>query len=119
MTNKTHPTYDASIHDQAPVRALSSVTLKQFDAVAEIARASGQDWHVQAGDDCDGYRFILIETANHGDEQKSFFIAGTAQRLELFESKDENLLLIGTFSDMQALEARLTSLIGPQQGQKG
>jgi len=114
MINKTYPAHDALICDQALVPALNSITSKQADTVAEIARATGQDWDVQAGNDYDGYRFVLIETATYGDEQKSFLIAGTAQCLELFESKDESLALVGTFGDMGALKARLTSLVGPR-----
>ena len=112
MINKTYPAHDALICDQALVPALNSITSKQADTVAEIARATGQDWDVQAGDDYDGYRFVLIETTTHADEQKSFFIAGTAQCLELFESKNENLALVGTFGDMEALKAQLTSFVG-------
>lgn len=114
MINKTYPAYTALICDQALVPALNSITSKQVDTVAEIASASEQDWNVQVGDDYDGYRFVLIETAMRGDEQKSFFVGGTAQHLELFESKDESLALVGTFTDMKALEACLADLVGPQ-----
>ncbi len=114
MSNPTYSAHDFLTHDLALVPALTSITSQQLDTVADIARASGQEWDVQAGDDYDGYRFILLETVGHGDEQKSFFVAGTAQRHELFESKDESLALIGTFSDMRALEACLAGLLGPQ-----
>ena len=112
MISQTYPAYDVFTHEQALVPALNGITSKQADTVAAIARASGQEWDVQAADDYDGYRFVLIETAGHGDEQKSFFVAGTAQRLELFESKDERLALIGAFSDMKTLEACLSRLLG-------
>lgn len=113
-TTSTHTTYRAATHDQATVRALNGITSKQADTIASIARASGQEWDVQTVDDYDGYRFILLETVGHGDEQKSFFVAGTAQRLELFASKDESLALIGTFTDIKALEACLAGLVQPQ-----
>ncbi len=114
MISKTYPAYDVLTYEQALVPALNGITSRQADTVAAIARASEQDWEVQAGNDYDGYRFILIETAGHGDEQKSFFVAGTAQRLELFESKDETLALIGTFTDIKTLGTCLTVLLGPQ-----
>ena len=114
MITMTNPTHTAVARDEVVVRAFNSITLKQADAVAAIVRASKQEWNVDAGDDYDGYRFVLIETVGHGDEQKSFFVAGTAQRLELFEGKGESLVLIGAFSDMQTLGARLTELICPQ-----
>lgn len=114
MINKTHLADDLLTHDLALVSALNSITSQQVDAVTDIARTSEQNWDIQAGDDYDGYRFILLETVGHGDEQKNFFVAGTAQRLELFEGKEESLALIGTFTDMEALEARLAGLLGPQ-----
>ena len=114
ITTTTHTTYRAATHDQAVIRALNSITSKQADTIACIARASGQEWDVQAVDDYDGYRFVLIEDGRHGDEQKSFFVAGTAQCLELFKGEDDSLALIGTFSDMKALEACLAGLLGPQ-----
>ncbi|RYF19352.1 MAG: hypothetical protein EOO77_10335 [Oxalobacteraceae bacterium] len=46
MINKTYPAHDALICDQALVPALNSITSKQADTVAEIARATGQDWDV-------------------------------------------------------------------------
>ena len=115
ITNaKTHLADSTLTHDLTLVPALNSITSRQMDTVAHIARASGQAWDVQAGDDYDGYRFILIERAGHGEEHKSFFIAGTARRLELSEGKDENLALIGTFTDIKTLETCLTGLLGPQ-----
>lgn len=114
MISKTRPAHNVLTDEQALVPALTSITSRQVDAVAEIARASGQDWDVQAVDDYDGYRFILLETAGHGDEQESFFVAGTAQRLELFESNDDSLALIDTFTDIKTLETRLSGLLGPR-----
>ncbi|RYE97255.1 MAG: hypothetical protein EOO77_39375 [Oxalobacteraceae bacterium] len=114
MINETNLTDDVFTHDLALIPALNSITSHQMDTVADIARASGQEWAVQAGDDYDGYRFILLESVGHDDEQKNFFVAGTAQRLELFEGKEESLALIGTFTDMKALQARLAGLLDRQ-----
>ena len=114
MINTDLMTDDSLTHDWTLVRALTSITSKQADTVAAVARASEQSWNVQVGDDYNGYRFILIEAVGHGDEQKSFFIAGTAQHLELLEGKDESLALIGTFTDMKVLETCLSGLLGPQ-----
>ena len=114
MISKTYPAYGALTHEQALVPAFTSITSQQMDTVADVARASGQEWDVQAVDDYDGYRFILLETVRHGDEQKSFFVAGTAQCLELFENKDERLTLIGSFTDMETLKTCLSRLLGFQ-----
>lgn len=112
MSNPTQLANYSLTHELTLLPALTSITSQQMDTVADIARASGQEWDVQAVDDYDGYRFILLETVGQGDEQKSFFVAGTAQRLELFESKDESLALIGAFSDMKTLKTCLSGLLG-------
>jgi len=111
MSNPIYPADDILTHGLALVPALTSITSKQVGAITDIACASGQEWDIQTADDYDGYRFILLETVGHGDDRKSLFVAGTAQRLELFEGKDEGLTLIGTFTDMKVLEASLAGLI--------
>ena len=114
MITMTHPTHSAVTRDQAVVRALNSITSKQAGTIAGIARTSRQNWDVQVVDDYDGYRSILIETTIPGDKQKAFFIAGTAQRLELFETGDDRMALIGTFTDVEALGVQLIGLVGLQ-----
>lgn len=114
MITMTHPTHSAVACDQAIVRALNSITLVQAGIITAIARTSGQDWDVQAVDDYDGYRSILMETAIDGGKQKAFFIAGTAQRLELFETIDDCMALIGIFTDIATLKTQLTRLVGLQ-----
>lgn len=114
MITMTHPIQSAVTRDQAIVRAVNSINLEQAGIIAGIAQTSGQDWDLQVVDDYDGYRAILIETTVYGDEQKGFYIAGTAQRLELFETHDDCVALVGTFTDIEALSARLTGLVGPQ-----
>lgn len=114
MITMTHPTHSAVTRDQAIVRALNSITSMQAGIITGIAQTSGQDWDVQAVDDYDGYRFILLETTIDSDKQKAFFIAGTAQRLELFETHDNRMALIGTFTDVAGLGVQLTGLVGLQ-----
>lgn len=114
MITMTHPTHSTVTRDEVVVRAFNSITSQQAGIIAGIAQSSGRDWEVQVVDDYDGYRLIVIEATIMGDERKGFCIAGTAQRLELFETYDDRLALIGTFPDIGALGARLTGLVGPQ-----
>ena len=114
MITMAHTTHSAVTRDEVIVRAFNSITSEQASIIAGIAQINGWVWDIQAIDDYDGYRSILIEAIIKGDEQKAFFVAGTVQRLELFEIQNDVMALIGTFSDMQALEAQLARLVCPQ-----
>lgn len=113
MITSTQLSHAACNQDHIVVRALSSITVEQADAIALVVHTSAQDWDVQTVDDYDGYRSILIELTIRSDEQKALFISGTAKRLELFKAQDDDLTLIGTFAGTQVLGARLIQLLGP------
>ncbi len=88
--------------------------LQQAGTITQAVRACGDVWDVQAIDDYDGYLSILIEPTVRSDEQKAFFISGTAQRLELFEAHDDNLIPVADFSDVERLSIQLLDLIDQQ-----
>ncbi len=113
MMTTTHPHQNAN-QDPVIIRALSSITPKQADTIAQAVHASHQDCEIQIVDDYNGYLSVLIEPSVSRSEQKAFFISGTAQRLELFEAYNDDLALIATFSDVGDLSARLLDLIGQQ-----
>lgn len=77
----------------------------------QAVRASGLDWVAQTTDDYDGYLSILIEPTVHDDNQKSFFVSGTTQKLELFEAQDDNLVALASGSDVTEISAILLNLI--------
>ena len=66
---------------------------------------------MQTTDDYDGYLSILVEPIVQHDEQKSFFISGTAHTLELFESYDDTLTKLDNFNTADAISAKLIELI--------
>ena len=66
---------------------------------------------VQTADDYDGYLSILIPPDVSADKQTSFFVAGTAQRLEVFEAYDDNMTSLASFNDVEGLSAVLLDLI--------
>lgn len=71
-------------------------------------------WATQTTDDYNGYLSILVEPIVQGDKQKSFFIAGTTQKLELFEAYGDDMTSVASFSDVEAISARLLDLIAQQ-----
>lgn len=114
MMTKSQPPRDAANQDTATIRALSSITAQQADIIAQDVQASGLAWTVQTTDDYDGYLSILIAPGVDDGQEKSFFISGTAQRLELFEAYQDNMVSLANFSDAEAVSARLMDLIAPQ-----
>ena len=112
MIVNTTPSQDTANQGSIIIRALSSITLQQADTITQAVRASGQRWIVETFDDYDGYLSILLEPSVDDDRHPAFFIAGTAQHLELFEAHDDKVLPIASFSEVDQLSARLSSLIG-------
>ena len=96
------------------IRALSSITSQQAETIAQAIYASGRAWEVQTFEDYDGYLSIMIGPSGISDKQKSFFISGTVQSLELFEAQDDNLIALASFNDFEAISARLLDLIAQQ-----
>ncbi len=111
MMITTQPPRNTANQDSVIIRALSSITPQQAETIAQAVRASGRAWDVQTVDDYDGYLSILIEPSVSTDKQRSFFISGTTQHLELSEAHDDNLVAIANFSDVKVISARLLDLI--------
>jgi hypothetical protein len=97
--------------DTATIRALSSIRSHQADAITRAVRSAGRAWDVQTFEDYDGYLSLLIHPIVQGDEQKSFSIAGTAQRLELSATCGDDLTTLACFSNVDDLVAGLIDLI--------
>ena len=111
MMTTSQPPRDASSQVSVTIRALSSITSEQADTIIKAVQTSGSAWTVQTTDDYDGYLSILVEPSVQHDEQKSFFISGTAQLLELFESYDDTLTKLDNFNTADAISAKLIELI--------
>ena len=107
MVTASQPPRDAANQVSVTIRALSSITSQQAGIIAQAVQSSGLAWTVQTTNDYNGYLSILVEPLVHDDKQKSFFIAGTAQHLELFEAQGDNSVALASFSDFGAISARL------------
>ncbi len=114
MMITTQPFPGALNQVSAVIRALSSITSQQVDTIAQAIQASGRAWGMQTIDDYDGYLSILIEPSVRDDEQKTLFISGTAQHLDLFEGYGDDMRSVATFNDVEELSARLLDPIGQQ-----
>ena len=110
---KDEPARDQNV-ELATIRALSSITSEQAEIITQAVRATGPGWDVQTADDYDGYLSILIAPDISADKQTSFFVAGTAQRLELFEACDDNMTSLASFNDVEGLSVALLNFITRQ-----
>lgn len=107
----SQPPRDAANRDLVTIRALSSITSQQAEVISKAVQASGLAWATQTTDDYNGYLSILVEPTINNEGQKSFFISGTTQRLELFEAQDEKLVQLASFTNVEAISAQLLKLI--------
>ena len=113
VMTKDKPIRDDNL-ESASIRALSSITFEQAEIIVQGVRATGPRWVVQNTHDYNGYLSILIAPSASADKQTSFFIAGTAQCLELFEAYDDNMRSVAPFIDVEALSVMLLNLIAQQ-----
>ena len=113
MMTKDKPVRGLNLNS-ATIRALSSITSAQAEIIVQAVRATGPGWDVQTADDYDGYLSILIAPDVSADKQTSFFVAGTTQRLELFEACDDNMTSLASFNDAKGLSVALLDLIARQ-----
>ena len=92
------------------IRALSSITLGQADVVAgELAKLSTR-WRVECHDDYDGYRSIIVSSAQ--PDAPTFALSGKVKAIELSEVRDDELRAHGRFSDMNEAVRSLIGLLG-------
>ena len=110
MMTKDKPVRDENL-DSAIIRALSSITSDQVEIIVQAVGATGLGWDVQTTDDYDGYLSILIASTVSAHKETSFFVAGTAQRLELFKAYDDNMTSVASFNDIEGLTVVLLDLI--------
>ena len=113
MMTKDKPVRNQNL-ESATTRALNSITSEQAEIIVQAVRAAGAGWDVQTADDYDGYLSILIAPDVSANKQTSFFVAGIAQRLELFVSSDDNMTSLASFNDVQGLSVVLLDLIARQ-----
>lgn len=108
------PYQDIADQGSASIHALSSITLQQVEMIGQAVQTNNHAWDVVTADDYDGFRSVMVASSVDTDNMKSFFIAGTRQRLELSESDGDNLTTLESFSAVGALSERLLDLIAQQ-----
>ena len=84
----------------APIRALSSLTPRDADAVRATVRAVGCAYSVQEHDDYDGYLSLLLLPTDAA--APSFLISGRTGAVDLAELDGDDMAVMGTFASAGA-----------------
>ena len=95
----------ASEPTEATIRALSSLTRRDADAVRATARAAARGHTVQEHDDYDGYLSLLVIPAH--ENRPSYMVAGRTGAVDLAELEGDDFAAIGTFPSIGAAMAIL------------
>ena len=95
----------------AVIRALSSLTHDQADKIADAVAASAPDWEVDRVHEPDGYVAVFVSLKDDMDARATYWISGTARRIELSEVHGDTLRELGPFDSLeQAIDALLLTL---------
>ena len=82
------------------IRALSSLTRRDADAVRATVRAAASSHTVQEHDDYDGYLSLLITPAR--ETRSSFMVAGRTGAVDVAELWADEMVTLGTFASVGA-----------------
>ena len=95
----------------AVIRALSSLTHDHADKIAESVAAGAPDWDVDRVHEPDGYVAVFVSLKDDMDARATYWISGTAGRIELSEVHGDTLRELGPFDSLeQAIETLLVFL---------
>ena len=89
----------------ATIRALSSLTRRDADAVRATLRASTCSYALQEHDDYDGYLSFLLTPAD--ETRPSYMVAGRTGAVDLAELQGDDMAALGTFPSIGAAMAVL------------
>ncbi len=95
----------------APVRALSSLTRRDADAVRAAVRAAGATHVIEEHDDYEGYLSLLLTASEAG--ASSYLVAGRTGAVELAVLRGDDMTALGTFASTEAAMPVLRGAINP------
>lgn len=89
----------------ATIRALSSLTRRDVDAVRATIRAAACSYTAQEHDDYDGYLSLLLTPAD--ETHPSYMVAGRTGAVDIAELQGDDMAALGTFPSIGAAMAVL------------
>jgi hypothetical protein len=97
----------------ATIRAFSSLTRRDADAVRATLRAASCSYTVQEHDDYDGYLSVLLTPAD--DTRPSYMVAGRTGAVDLAELHGDDMAALGTFPSIGSAMAVLRPMLERNQ----
>lgn len=82
------------------IRALSSLTRRDADAVRSTVRAAATDYTVQEHDDYDGYLSLLVTPGD--DTGSCYVVAGRTGAVDVASLQNDDMTSLGTFPSIGA-----------------
>ncbi len=95
------------------VRALSSLTRRDADAVRATLRAAGSSLAVEEHDDYDGYLSLLLTAADPNGP--SYLVSGRTGAVELAELRGDDMVIIGCFAGIGPAMLTLRAVLGARE----
>ena len=114
QTFPMHHAHDsASESASATIRALSSLTRRDADAVRATLRMAACSYAAQEHDDYDGYLSLLLTPADPA--RPSYMVGGRTGAVDLAELQDDDMASLGTFPSIGAAMAVLRPILERNQ----
>ena len=95
--------------DSATIRAFSSLTRRDADAVRATLRAAACSYSVQEHVDYDGYLSLLLTPAD--ETRPSYMVGGRTDAVDIAELQDDDMAALGTFRSVGAAMAVLRPVL--------
>ncbi len=102
---QTFSMHHAQESTTATIRALSSLTRRDVDAVRATIRVTACSYAAHEHDDYDGYLSLLLTPADQ--TRPSYMVGGRTGAVELAELQGDDMALLGTFASIGAAMAVL------------
>ena len=106
---QTFPMTDSQNTTGATIRAFSSLTRRDANAVRATMRAAAASYTVQEHDDYDGYLSLLLTPAD--DTRPSYMVGGRTGAVDIAELQGDDMAALGTFPSIGAAMALLRPLL--------
>ncbi|MDP9095252.1 MAG: hypothetical protein M3N26_01630 [Pseudomonadota bacterium] len=97
---QSFPLQRLPVSSDTSIRALSSLTRRDADAVRSTVRAAATGYTVQEHDDYDGYLSLLVTPAD--DAGVSYVVAGRTGTIDVALLENDDMASLGTFPSIGA-----------------
>ena len=110
---QTFPTHQPQASASATIRAFTSLTRRDADAVRNTLRAAACCYSANEHDDYDGYLSMLLTPAD--EAHPSYMVGGRTGAVDIAELQGDDMAALGTYPSIGAAMAVLRPLLERNQ----